>query len=157
MVPSPIIEPPQVIEAPVSHYQGPPPSLTGRESYVGVYECMVNGQRVVSDRPCAPDAQSRTLVIDRPDPREVSRQRQLTQSTGRSGSSYSTSPSGGASTLRSSSTATASNELACEAVDRAIDDLNARMRQRYGAAEGERLRAQWHALKQQRYELRCGR
>ena len=38
-----------------------------------------------------------------------------------------------------------------------IDNLNARMRQRYGAAEGERLRAQWHALKQQRYDLKCGR
>jgi hypothetical protein len=157
MVPSPVIEPPQVIEAPATHYQGPPPSLTGRESYVGVYECVVNGQRVVSDRPCAPDAQTRALVIDQPDPREVALQRQMTQSAGRSGSTYYTSPSGGSSTSRSGSAATASNEAACEAVDRAIDDLNARMRQRYGAAEGERLRARWHDLKQQRYELKCGR
>jgi hypothetical protein len=157
MVPSPVIEPPQVIEAPASHYQGPPPSLTGRESYVGVYECIVNGQRVVSDRPCAPDAQTRTLVVDQPDPREVARQRQMTQSAGRSGSSYYANPSGGSSTARSGSAVTASNEAACEAVDRAIDQLNARMRQRYGAAEGERLRAQWHDLKQQRYDLKCGR
>jgi hypothetical protein len=96
-------------------------------------------------------------VIDQPDPREVARQRQMTQSAGRTGNSYYTSSSAGSSTSRSGSTATASNEAACEAVDRAIDDLNARMRQRYGAAEGERLRAQWHALKQQRYDLRCGR
>jgi hypothetical protein len=157
MVPSPVIEPPQVIEAPASHYQGPPPSLTGRESYVGVYECVVNGQRVVSDRPCAPDAQTRTLVIDQPDPREVARQRQMTQSAGRSGSSYYKSQSGGTSTAQSGSAVTGSNEAACEAVDRAIDNLNARMRQRYGAAEGERLRAQWHDLKQRRYDLRCGR
>ena len=157
MVPSPVIEPPQVIKAPATHYQGPPPSLTGRESYVGVYECVVNGQRVVSDRPCAPGAQARTLVIDQPDPREVARQRHMTQSAGRSGSTYYTSPAGGSSTARSGSAATASNEAACEAVDRAIDQLNARMRQRYGAAEGERLRAQWHDLKQQRYDLKCGR
>lgn len=157
MVPSPVVEPPQVIEVPASHYQGPPPSLTGRESYVGVYECVVNGQRVVSDRPCAPDAQTRTLVIDQPDPREVARQRQMTQSTGRSGSTYYSSPSAGSSTSRSGSTATGSNEAACDAVDRAIENLNARMRQRYGAAEGERLRAQWHDLKQQRYDLKCGR
>lgn len=130
---------------------------TGRESYVGVYECTTSGQRVVSDKPCGGDAQARTLVIDQPDPREVVRQRQMTQSVGRSGSSYYTSPSAGSSTSRSGSTAAASNEAACEAVDRAIDNRNARMRQRYGAAEGERLRAQWHDLKQQRHDLKCGR
>jgi hypothetical protein len=122
-----------------------------------VYECEVNGQRVVSDRPCAPDAQARTLVIDQPDPREVARQRQMTQSAQRSGSTFYANPSGRSSTSRSGSSSTASNEAACEAVDRAIDNLNARMRQRYGAAEGERLRAQWHDLKQRRYELECGR
>ena len=157
VVPTPVIERPRVIEAPASHYQGPPASLTGRESYVGVYECEVNGQRVVSDRPCAPDAQMRTLVIDQPDPREVARQRQMTQSAGRTGNSYYASPSGGSSTSRAGSASGASNEAACDAVDRAIDNLNARMRQRYSAAEGERLRAQWHDLKQRRYELRCGR
>ena len=47
--------------------------------------------------------------------------------------------------------------LACEMVDQAIEHLYARMRQRYGAAEGERRRTQWHELKQQRYELKCGR
>ena len=157
VVPSPVIEPPRAIEAPAPHYQGPPPARTGRESYVGVYECVVNGQRVVSDRPCAPDAQTRTLVVDRPDPREVARQRQMTQSAGHSGSAYHSAPSTATSPLRSGSTAAPSNEAACESVDRAIDNLNARMRQRYGAAEGERLRAQWHALKQQRYDLKCGR
>lgn len=157
IVEPPMIEVPTVVEPTVRLYQSPPPTSSGRETYVGVYECTVNGQRVVSDKPCGNDAQARTLVIDQPDPREAARQRQLTQSAGRSGSTYYTSPSGGASTSRSGTTATASNELACEAVDRAIENLNARMRQRYGAAEGERLRAQWHDLKRQRYELKCGR
>ena len=157
VVPSPVIELPRVIEGSAPDGRDPSAARTGGESYVGVYECTINGQRVVSDKPCGDDAQARTLVIDQPDPREVARQRQMTQSAGRSGSSYYASPSGGSSTSRSSSNATASNEAACEAVDRAIENLNARMRQRYGAAEGERLRAQWHDLKQQRYELKCGR
>lgn len=161
MVLSPVIEPPQVIEAPAAHSQGPPSALTGRESYVGVYECVESGQRVVSDRPCAPDAQARTLVIDQPDPREVVRQRQMTQSSGRSGSSYYGSPSSGSSTSTSlvgaGPTHGGSNEAACEAVDRAIDNLNARMRQGYSAAAGEWLRVRWHDLKRQRYELKCGR
>jgi hypothetical protein len=49
------------------------------------------------------------------------------------------------------------NAAACAEVDQAIDQLNSRMRQRYGAAEGERLRAEWHRLKQRRYDLGCGR
>ena len=157
----PTVERPPVVESPVPLYQERPPTRSGRESYVGVYECTVNGQRVVSDKPCGGDARARTLVIDQPDPREVARQRQMTQSAGRSGSRYYASPPGGSSTsssmARAGSTATASNEAACEAVDRAIENVNARMRQRYGAAEGERLRAQWHAIKQQRYDLKCGR
>jgi hypothetical protein len=47
-----------------------------RESHVGVYECVVSGQRVVSDRPCGAGAQARTLVVDKPDPREVARLQQ---------------------------------------------------------------------------------
>ena len=150
------IELPTVVEPPVRLYQGPPPSLTGRESFVGVYECVVNGQRVVSDRPCAPDAQPRTLVIDQPDPREVAVQRQRqwqAQQPSARASSGSTVTGGRAM----SGSASASNAARCEAVDRAIDDLNARMRQRYGAAEGERLRARWHELKRERYDLKCGR
>ena len=50
-----------------------------------------------------------------------------------------------------------SNEAACRAVDQAIDNLNARMRQGYTSQEGESLRQRWHELKEQRYELGCGR
>jgi hypothetical protein len=72
----PAVGAPRVVEAPVSLYQGPPRTTPGRERYVGVYECVVNGQRVVSDRPCAADAQTRTLVVEQPDPREVARLRE---------------------------------------------------------------------------------
>lgn len=143
------------VEPPVRLYQGPPPARSGRESYVGVYECTVNGQRVVSDRPCGAQTQQRTLVIDQPDPNGVARQRQRQWQAQQSSAAYAGSTQSGG---RSSSASTgSSNAAACASVDRAIESLNARMRQRYSSSEGERLRAQWHALKQQRYDLKCGR
>lgn len=150
-------DPPAVAEAQGPHYQGPPLPRTGRESLVGVYECVANGQRIVSDRPCGPDAQPRTLVVDQPDPREAMRQRQSMQSPARTGAGYTGGTVPVAPTSNSGATATTSNEAACANVDRRIDLLNARMRQGYGRAEGERLRAEWHDLKQRRYALRCGR
>jgi hypothetical protein len=57
---------------------------TGRQSYVGIYECSVKGQRVVSDQPCGDDAKARTLVVDRPVPAVVAQPRQQTQTAGRS-------------------------------------------------------------------------
>ena len=153
VIESPVIEVPRVLEGSSPTIQRSEPARTGRESYVGVYECTVNGQRVVSDRPCAPDAQARTLVIDQPHPQDVARTRQQTVSASQPSRAGSAAAGGGATAVSAES----SNAAACEAIDRAIDNLNARMRQRYGAAEGERLRAQWHDLKQQRYDLRCGR
>jgi hypothetical protein len=77
IVPVPVIEVPQVIE-PTRPTNRPPASAPGRQTYVGVYECTVNGQRVVSDQPCGPDAQARTLVVDQPDPVEAARLRRET-------------------------------------------------------------------------------
>jgi hypothetical protein len=57
-----------------------------RQSYVGIYECVVQGQRVVSDHPCGDDAKARTLVVDRPDPAAVARPRQQAQIAGQSAS-----------------------------------------------------------------------
>jgi len=57
-----------------------------RQSYVGIYECVVQGQRVVSDHPCGDDAKARTLVVDRPDPAAVARPRQRAQIAGQSAS-----------------------------------------------------------------------
>jgi hypothetical protein len=145
-------------EPEASHYQVPPPARTGRESYVGIYECVVDGQRVVSDRPCAADAKSRTLVVDQPDPREVARLRQLQAQAQRPASRDYTSQSGYAGEGPTiSESGEPSNARACAAVDRAIDNINSRMRAGYGSEEGEWLRAEWHRLKRERYTLRCGR
>ena len=156
VIDSPLIELPRMIEGSAATTPRSVPARTGRESYVGVYECTVNGQRVVSDRPCAQDAQARTLVIDQPHPQDVARSQQQTWQAHRSAPS--SAPLGGGSSARAAATLEAeSNAAACEAIDLAIEHLNARMRQRYGAADGERLRAQWHDLKRQRYDLKCGR
>ena len=118
-------------------------------AYVGIYECTVNGQRVVSDRPCGAGATARVL--------EVAPARALppvSQTNGSTQSSVGTLPT--QSAARSGNVA-ADNTSQCAAVDRAIDDLNSRMRQPYTSQEGEWLRAEWHRLKQQRHDLRCGR
>ena len=81
IVPAPVNEVPQVIEATRPTYRAPA-SAPGRQTYVGVYECTVNGQRVVSDQPCGPDAQARTLVVDQPDPVEAARLRRETAVVG---------------------------------------------------------------------------
>jgi hypothetical protein len=149
---------PQVSDTQASHYQGPTTARTGRESYVGVYECVVNGQRVVSDRPCAADAKSRTLVVDQPDPREVARLRQQQTQVQRPASRGYTSQSGYAGEGPTiSGSGEPSNARACAALDRAIDNINSRMRAGYGPDEGEWLRAEWHRLKRERYSLGCGR
>jgi len=152
-----VIESPRLIEAPATHYMGPPPARTGQESYVGVYECVENGQRVISDRPCSSSAQARTLVVDQPDPRDVARQRQQQwQAQQQAGRTYSTRRE--TSQYQSADTRPRpSNEAACASIDQQIDWLNARMRQKYSSQEGEYLRDQLRALKERRYDLRCGR
>jgi hypothetical protein len=130
----------------------------GNQSYVGVYECVVNGQRVVSDHPCGADAQVRTLVVDRPDPRDVARQQQRTWAAQAGSGSAPRVAAPVRSAVPSQVAPVASpNEAACAAIDEAIANLNARMRQGYTSAEGERLRAEWHDLQKRREDLNCGR
>jgi hypothetical protein len=117
--------------------------------YVGVYECTVNGQRVVSDRPCGSGATERVLEVApaQAPPPPVPQYRPTRPTTGPTP----------ARNAAGSASAVADNTAACAAVDRAIDNLNSQMRQGYGSAEGEYLRAEWHRLKQRRYDLGCGR
>lgn len=49
------------------------------------------------------------------------------------------------------------NEAAVDTMGQAIENPNDRMRQGYGASEGEWLRERWRDLRGQRYELKCGR
>jgi len=154
IIQQPTIEAPRVIESARPTYRQPSTS-TGRQSYVGVYECMVNGQRLVSDRPCGPEAQARTLVVDQPDPADVARQRQQTWAAqqGASRSSPGTAPASGG--VPSTRTAPASNQAACESIERQIHHIDVQMRQGYRSQEGEWFREQLRALKVRRHDLRC--
>jgi hypothetical protein len=125
---------------------------------VGIYECVVDGHRIVSDRPCAADAKSRTLVVDQPDPHEVARLRQQqTQAQRPASRGYASQSDYAGEGPTISGSAEPSNARACAAVDRAIGNINSRMRAGYGPEEGEWLRAEWHRLKRERYSLGCGR
>ena len=130
----------------------------GSQTVVGVYECVVKGQRVLSDRPCGPQAQARTVTVDQPDARDVAlaQRRTLAAQAGSAAGTYRS-----ASTASAGSSAAASSEAAnssaCAAVDREIAALNVRMRQGYTSQEGEWLRTEWHALQDRRAALNCGK
>ena len=155
IVPGPVIEVPQVIEATRPTYRAPA-SAPGRQAYIGVYECTMNGQRVVSDQPCGPDAQARTLVVDQPDPVEATRQRQRTWAAQQRAASGSESVSrvGGVSSAGAASTA---NEAACESIKRQIAYIDAQMREGYRSQAGETYREQLRVLKERRQKYRCER
>ena len=142
----------------------PPPQAVeqrpraGNQSTVGVFECVVNGQRVLSDRPCGPEAQVRTLEVDRPDPRDVALQQQrLWAAEQPSRARSTTAPGSSLESATRGSPATASNADACAQVDKEIAALNARMRQGYDSQLGEWFRAEWHRLQDRRAALNCGR
>jgi len=138
-------------------YQQPARVTQGRQTYVGVYECVVNGQRVVSDKPCGPGAQARVLEVDQPDPRDVARQRQRTwaaQQSGRSSHAPRSSSVGAAPVAKE---AARPNDAACASIDQQIEQIDARMRQGYTSQEGEWYRQRLRELKERRHELGCSR
>ena len=126
---------------------------------LSVYECFVNGQRVLSDQRCAEDARERSVVVTRPDPRDVEiAQRRTAEQRLR----YAYRPP--AATQRSSSNRSraadsygSDNSWQCTNIDQRIEWINARMRQGYTSQEGERWRNELRALKQERWDLECGR
>jgi hypothetical protein len=124
---------------------------------VEIYECTPGGQLVLSDRPCADDARLRKVIVDQPHPDDVARQRQRTQTQQQTGRGDTSEPSTRESygAARSGESVYVANESACNAVDEAIERLNARMRRGYTSQEGEWLRSQWHALKERRHQLGC--
>lgn len=149
-----VIEVPQVIESTRPTYQAPA-SAPGRQTYVGVYECVVNAQRVVSDRPCGAETQTRTLAVDQPDPVEAARQRQRTWAVQQGGTGASASYSPGSGSESATRAQSSSNQSECGSIEHQIEAIDARMRQGYTSEEGERYRARLRALKESRYEYGC--
>jgi hypothetical protein len=122
--------------------------LTPEEALV--YECLRDGQKSISDRPCGPGAVARII-----DGRELNTYRQapiapVDMSRHRQPP---TAANPEAATLRG----TQPNVARCEAIQDEIDRLNARMRQPYGSQEGEWLRKRWQSLKELYYDEDCGK
>ena len=143
--------------AAVPTYRQPRTDSRARQTYVGVYECTVNGQRVVSDKPCGPEAKARVLGVDQPDPREVARQQQQTWAAQQTGPSSSAVRSSNPGLPSAGSGSAGSNEAACAMIDKQIEQIDARMRQGYTSQQGEWYRERLRYLKEQRYTLGCGR
>ena len=156
--PEPVELPSTVVEVPPEPVAGVSGSTApGRETQVGIYECTQGGQRVLSDRPCGPDAEVRTLTVSQPDPRDAyaaqQRSRAVPSTVTRDRSADSPDP---AAVSPAPEDAEFAREARCTAIDRAIEGINARMRQGgYGTDEGNRLRGRWHKLKDEWYELKC--
>ena len=149
---SPEISGPPPIAATAPSHQTPPIEMDHRiverapEASIAVaYECWRDGQRILSDRPCGSDASMRTITEpNRMDPQDTSG---LYRSPARATSSSRRVSYGGGSSSSESSE--------CAAIERQIDAINARMRQRYTSAQGEGLRDRLRELSRARYEAKC--
>lgn len=126
---------------------------------LSIYECVVNGQRVLSDQRCADDARERSIVVARPDPRDVAMaQRRAAERQQRD--AYRTPPMSrryGVGQSGAGGSYGIDNASRCASIDREIEWINARMRQAYTLQTGEKLRNDLRALKEERWDLRCGR
>jgi len=136
---------PQRIQvAPTPTFAASRPAAPGlNEAIATVYECDSAGQRTFSDRRCSPNARERAIEApsrmdpqDTPtlgDPVTVEYSRQFNP--------------GGKGMV--------DNTSECAATQSEIDAIDARMREGYGSAEGEYLRARRRNLRDRYYDLRC--
>lgn len=113
-----------------------------------VYECVIDGQRVMSDHPCSPDARVREIQApNRMDPQDTSRLYDRPPSS--AGYAYSSPRS------RDTGSSVPVSGRSCDAIQAAIDTINARMRQKYTSREGEQYRERLRQLREARWEANC--
>lgn len=117
-----------------------------------VYECIQDGHKALSDRPCAPGAVARIV-----DSRELSTYSPVPV-TGVATSRYRSQPASVETPRPTTPNPRQSGQGSrCDAIQEDIDRLNARMRQPYSSQEGEWLRKRWHSLKELYYDEGCGK
>lgn len=118
-------------------------ATTLNDTIATVYECDSAGQRTFSDRRCAPNARERSIEApSRMDPQDT---RIL---SGPVIVEYSRQFAPGGEGM-------VDNTSECAAVQAEIDAIDAHMREGYGSAEGEHLRARRRNLRDRYYDLRC--
>ena len=131
----------------------PPQVLPQSSSGVAIYECRQNGQRVLSDKPCGPDAAARVL-----DTRELNTFTEVAPPVA-------TAPRASPGRVERPAVLPAqrppvtaqSKEAQCEQIEAWKDRIDAAMRRGYTSRQGERLRAEWHRAKQAYYDAGCGK
>ena len=122
---------------------------------VSIYECFVNGQKILSDRDCGPDAvqrdvDTRGLNTYEAGPIPYVDMRRY----GAPPREYLNEPpqySGLAGDPK------VWKQERCNQIEEQIDRLNARMRIGYTSQQGEYLRARWYKAKNAYSEARCGK
>jgi hypothetical protein len=109
------------------------------------YECIRNGQRVVSDWPCGSDAVVREISQSNLMPAQDTSILDRVPDT--APDTYEPTPARERGSAR--------KPAVCNAIEAEIDSINARMRQKYTSREGEWFREQLRVLSRQRYEAKC--
>lgn len=121
----------------------PPGSLAASTPLQRVYECRDGTTRVLSDRPCGPDASARAL-----DPRDLNRYSPVPVPH--------SAPSRTATVLPAPpNRAPSSRQRSCGDIQLEIDRIDSRMRLGYTGRVGEKLRAQRRRLTDQYADQRC--
>jgi len=121
---------------------------------IGIYECRQDGQKILSDRPCGPDAVER--LIDTRELNTFTETRQVTVGGAPSAAPAIRSPRPAAAVGSGPRTAADKAGL-CQTLQARIDAINARTRQKHTHREGEYWRAKWHEAKNAYYDAGCGR
>jgi hypothetical protein len=116
------------------------PSSSGLPVIATVYECNGTAGRVLTDKPCADDAQVREVLAPNSMP-AVPGTRSVPTPARRAPNREPLNGSG--------------NRVVCSQIDSAIDRINDRMREKYSAHEGERLRVRLRELSEQRWDAKC--
>lgn len=134
----------------------PGTALRGEAASPGplVYHCESGGVPEYTDRPCSPQAPSRHVSASRLNTYTAAEAAHLDPSTPVSATAQRARGAHAAAAARVVAQKRA-HEVACDTLQMRIDRVNSRMRAGYRIPRGERLRAQWHQLKDDYYRQRC--
>ena len=136
-LPAPVAERDRVAQSPMPAADDQQARATTR-----IFECEIGGARVLSDQPCGTNARVREVRA----PNLMDAHRAPQNEPPR----YQASPS-----FRNSASERAEDSGVCGALEAQIDQINARMRQRYTSREGEWLRDRLRSLKNAQHEAEC--
>lgn len=117
-------------------------SFTEPAAIAVVYECVTDGHRILSDRPCGPAAEIRRVTA--PNRMDAQDTRNLYRSNRGASGSY-----------RRSSTRDKLDSAECVSIEERIDAINARMRRGYTGQQGEWYRERLRELSEARHEAKC--